>query len=92
MYSKNKHKQANGLKFQQLFGSQENVDSALDEDLISVLKYDPSGEYLALGDNSGRVIIFKNSKCANGKEYEYMTEVFFFCMDSFNLIVHNLIH
>jgi hypothetical protein len=37
----------------------------LDEDIISRLKYDPTGKYLCLGDNAGRIIIFQVSEVEN---------------------------
>ena len=29
------------------------------EDIITSLKFDPTGQYISLGDNAGRVILFK---------------------------------
>lgn len=45
----------------------------MQEDIISVLKYDTTGRYLALGDNAGRVIIFQNEP---GKQKEQQLEYF----------------
>ena len=48
------------FSFDQLFGSKDSADNAQDEDLISIVKFDQTGYFLALGDHAGRVIIFKN--------------------------------
>jgi serine/threonine-protein phosphatase 2A regulatory subunit B len=48
-------------KFTQVFGTNEAIE-VLDEDIISRLKYDPTGKYLCLGDNAGRIIIFQVSE------------------------------
>ncbi len=61
-----------------------DVTQVAESDVLSAIKFSESGEYLALGDHGGRVIIFKKSTpmSANGKhamsryfDYKYMTEI-----------------
>lgn len=49
----------NNYKLTQFFGSNESNET-VEEDIISCLRYDPTGKYLCLGDNAGRAIIFQN--------------------------------
>lgn len=64
------------FKFSQVFGYKSANDHIQEEDIISVLKFDQSGRYLALGDHAGRVIVFE---APDGKKktdgYDYCTEV-----------------
>lgn len=48
----------NQFKLLQAFGNNQSNDIA-PEDIISCIRYDPTGGYLCLGDNDGRVIIFQ---------------------------------
>lgn len=43
----------------QLFGYRSQSEKNIDEDNITALKFDPSGTMLALGDQAGRLIVFK---------------------------------
>ena len=45
-------------KFAQLFGYKGPNEKIMEEDIISVMKFDNSGRYLGLGDKAGRIIIF----------------------------------
>ena len=47
-------------KYSQIFGYKGPGEKILEEDIISVLKYDSTGRYLALGDNAGIVIVFQS--------------------------------
>jgi len=55
-----------------------------ESDVLSAIKFSQSGEYLALGDNGGRVILFKRSSSASNSskhsssryfDYKYLTEI-----------------
>jgi hypothetical protein len=46
------------FKCTQLFGYKGEEEKSIDEDLITSIKFDPTGKYLALGDKSGRIILF----------------------------------
>mgnify|MGYP003598203940 CR=1 FL=1 len=55
----------------------------MDEDIISCLKYDPTGNFLCLGDNAGRIIIFQaapveGSATRDQQSYDYYAEVWIF--------------
>mmetsp|Transcript_7388 Transcript_7388/g.16285 ORF Transcript_7388/g.16285 Transcript_7388/m.16285 type:complete len:448 (-) Transcript_7388:580-1923(-) len=48
--------------FKQVFGDRDSTEEPADEDLISAVEFDSTGEYLATGDRGGRVVIFEASK------------------------------
>lgn len=56
-------------KFVQSFGD----DNSSDDDLVTAVEFDESGDYLAVGDKAGRICIFESqdaasrSKAANGE-------------------------
>jgi len=52
--------------FSQVFGDRDSTEEAADEDLISAVQFDGTGEYLATGDRGGRVVIFESSEVAQG--------------------------
>lgn len=63
-------------KFSQIFGYKGPNEPVQEEDIISSLKFDKTGKYIALGDRAGRVIVFQ-SENANDKtpqKLEYFTE------------------
>ena len=64
------------LKFAQVFGEKVPVDKVSDEDIITSLEFDQTGQYIALGDKAGRLIIFEENE-GKGKsvEYQYLTEL-----------------
>ncbi len=45
-------------KFTQVFGEESIVDKVNQEDIISAMDFDKTGNYLALGDQAGRLIVF----------------------------------
>lgn len=62
-------------KFAQLFGYKGPNEKIMEEDIISVMKFDKSGKFLALGDKAGRVIIFESPDSSKKKdEYDYFSE------------------
>jgi hypothetical protein len=73
---KNSASKAANYKQTQIFGYKGPGEKTLEEDIISTLKYDPSGRYLALGDHAGRVIIFSSDTTSKQKDeqLEYFTE------------------
>ena len=62
-------------KLTQVFGEEGAVDNAADEDVISAMAFDPSGNYIALGDKAGRLIAFERSDNGQNVEYQYATEL-----------------
>jgi serine/threonine-protein phosphatase 2A regulatory subunit B len=47
----------------------------MEEDIITSLRFDHSGNYLAVGDKAGRVIVFEAQNAKKGQpNYEYFTE------------------
>ncbi|KAK9278813.1 hypothetical protein L1049_028392 [Liquidambar formosana] len=68
-------------KFSQVFGERAAGEDVQDIDIISTIEFDKSGDYLAVGDRGGRVVIFerKDDKdmditAAWHPEYQYKTE------------------
>ncbi|XP_024929473.3 serine/threonine protein phosphatase 2A 55 kDa regulatory subunit B alpha isoform isoform X3 [Ziziphus jujuba] len=56
-------------KFSQVFGERPPGEDVHDVDIISAIGFDKSGDYLAVGDRGGRVVIFerKDGKLLNQK-------------------------
>lgn len=46
-------------KFTQVFGDAATAEKVNEEDVISAMGFDHTGNYLALGDKAGRLIIFQ---------------------------------
>lgn len=49
---------SSSYKYAQIFGYKGPNERVQEEDIITSLKFDHSGKYLALGDRAGRVILF----------------------------------
>lgn len=63
------------LKIKQIIGESTPLESIPEEDYITALQFDHSGNYLAIGDKAGRIIIFEYSETEEGNsEYQYFTE------------------
>ena len=70
---KNTSKGSN-YKFTQLFGYKGPNEKMLDEDIINSLKFDHSGNYLAVGDRAGRVIVFEGKEQKKGPiQFDYFS-------------------
>ena len=55
-----------------------SLSSVADEDIISAMAFDTTGNYISLGDKAGRLIIFQKSFAKNKKgmvEYQYFSEL-----------------
>jgi len=61
--------------FRQVFGDREGVDDPSEEDLISALQFDDTGDYLATGDRGGRVVIFESSDATKVRPSEPSSDV-----------------
>jgi serine/threonine-protein phosphatase 2A regulatory subunit B len=71
---KNSISKSGSYKFTQLFGYKGPNEKIMEEDIISVMKFDNSGKFLALGDKAGRIIIFECPESNKKKgEYDYFT-------------------
>jgi len=65
-------------KFTQVFGDKSTACSVADEDVISAMSFDTTGNYLSLGDKAGRLIIFQRNPNKNkkgGVEFQYFAEL-----------------
>jgi serine/threonine-protein phosphatase 2A regulatory subunit B len=54
-----------------------NITNVTKQDYLSTIEFDKTGEFLSVGDNGGRLIVFKRSrqkKKSRVDEYEYFTE------------------
>lgn len=52
----------NNWAFRQVFGDRDSNEDPAEEDLISAVRFDANGDYLATGDRGGRVVIFESSE------------------------------
>ena len=66
-------------KFTQVFGDKFSVDKVASEDIISALSFEKSGNFLAVGDRAGRLILFQRNLHTKSKtpfnEFIYLTEI-----------------
>lgn len=66
-------------KFTQVFGDKFSADKVANEDIISALSFDKSGDYLTVGDRAGRLILFQRNLHTKSKtpfnEFVYLTEI-----------------
>jgi len=60
-------------KFSQVFGERSAVEEVSEVDIVSSIEYDNSGNYIAVGDRGGRVIVFERSKLGR-REYKFFVE------------------
>lgn len=65
-------------RFSQVFGEGRN---AVDDDVVSAVEFDSTGDFIAAGDRGGRIIIFEReqkskeaSKKSKNAEYKFFTE------------------
>lgn len=66
---------ANHYKFGQVFGYKGPNEKIMEEDIITFVKFDLTGNYLAVGDKAGRVIVFEAQNSKKGPPtYDYFTE------------------
>jgi len=49
-------------RFRQVFGEKDSNDEPADEDLISAIEFDSTGDYLATGDRGGRCVVCQSSE------------------------------
>eukprot|EP00792_Barthelona_sp_PAP020_P005708 TRINITY_DN2763_c0_g1_i3.p1 TRINITY_DN2763_c0_g1~~TRINITY_DN2763_c0_g1_i3.p1 ORF type:complete len:422 (+),score=91.33 TRINITY_DN2763_c0_g1_i3:44-1309(+) len=62
-------------RFCQVFGDSTSVEDTHTADIISMIEYDSTGNYIAVGDRGGRVILFERNLQQNRTaEYQYYTE------------------
>ena len=66
-------------KFTQVFGDKVTSEKVTDEDVISAMCFDRSGDFLSLGDRAGRLIIFERNGTRRSRkghcEFSYLTEL-----------------
>lgn len=66
-------------KFTQVFGDKFAADKVANEDIISALAFDKSGNFLTVGDRAGRLILFQRNLHTKSKtpfnEFVYLTEI-----------------
>lgn len=62
-------------KFQQVFGDRQIAQGMVEEDIISAISFDLTGNFLSLGDRAGRLIVFEKGEMGNKVEFQYLTEL-----------------
>jgi len=72
----NNYSITNEWKFQQAFGDSKSMgEHTVEADIISAVEFDTTGDYLAIGDKGGRVVILERNVPSKKKvEYKVMTE------------------
>ncbi|PSS07768.1 Serine/threonine protein like [Actinidia chinensis var. chinensis] len=58
-------------KFSQIFGERSPEEEVQDVDVISAIEFEKSGDYLAVGDRGGRVVIFERKANKNDLSEHY---------------------
>ncbi|PPD66532.1 hypothetical protein GOBAR_DD36587 [Gossypium barbadense] len=58
-------------KFSQVFGERSPDDEIQDADRISTVEFDKSGDYVAVGDRGGRIVIFETKDGKNTADQHY---------------------
>ena len=53
------------------------IENVTDSDILTAITFDKTGEYLAVGDKGGRVIIFRYMDLKNSRyfDYRYFSEI-----------------
>jgi len=59
-------------RFSQLFGEKNAVEEVSDVDIVSAIEFDETGNYLAVGDRGGRVVVFEQAQECN--DYKFYAE------------------
>lgn len=62
---------SSAYKLSQMFGYKGANEKIVEEDIISVIKFDPSGKLVSVGDKAGRIIMFSLLEGTKKKEVEY---------------------
>ena len=66
-------------KFTQVFGDRNVVERVQKEDVISAMAFSQRGNFMALGDNAGRLIVFEKGQVKKSRkgylEFAYLTEL-----------------
>ncbi|KAJ5079435.1 protein phosphatase pp2a regulatory subunit b [Anaeramoeba ignava] len=69
---------SHSFKVLQAFGDESPQDTVQDADIISALAFDKTGDYVAVGDHGGRIILFSNNQNTQNKkksiEYKFLCE------------------
>ena len=63
------------IKFSHVFGDEDSLCEVQDDDIISNMAFSLDGQFFAIGDAAGRLIIFEYQKSKKRKfRYQYLTE------------------
>ncbi|KAJ3440078.1 protein phosphatase pp2a regulatory subunit b [Anaeramoeba flamelloides] len=54
----------------QIFGDKSSIEKIAEQDKISALEFDSTGNYVAVGDRGGRVILFQSNRISNESDEE----------------------
>jgi len=60
-------------KFSQVFGERNAVEEVSEVDIVSAIEFNENGNFVAVGDRGGRIIVFDRSK-AGRHEYKFYLE------------------
>merc|ERR1712137_631165 len=57
-------------RFSQLFGEKDAIEEVSDVDIVSAIEFDETGDFLAVGDRGGRVVVFEQ----DANDYKFYAE------------------
>jgi len=57
-------------RFSQLFGEKDAIEEVSEVDIVSAIEFDETGEFLAVGDRGGRVVVFEQ----DATDYKFYAE------------------
>ena len=57
--------------FSQMFGEPTESTAVTESDTLSAVEFDRSGDHIAVGDKTGRIIIFRSCDGIEGNENEF---------------------
>mmetsp|Transcript_13600 Transcript_13600/g.42791 ORF Transcript_13600/g.42791 Transcript_13600/m.42791 type:complete len:472 (-) Transcript_13600:114-1529(-) len=55
-------------KFSQVFGDRSSTEEVAEEDVVSAVEFDESGDFIAAGDKGGRIVVFERDRTKTVKE------------------------
>eukprot|EP01096_Ripella_sp_DP13-Kostka_P006657 TRINITY_DN2399_c0_g1_i1.p1 TRINITY_DN2399_c0_g1~~TRINITY_DN2399_c0_g1_i1.p1 ORF type:complete len:422 (-),score=199.60 TRINITY_DN2399_c0_g1_i1:404-1669(-) len=65
---------ASHWRFSQLFGEKTVTEEVAEVDIVSAIEFDETGEFIAVGDRGGRVVVFERSTGKERSEYKFFAE------------------
>lgn len=58
-------------RFSQLFGEKNPVEEVSEVDIVSAIEFDETGEFIAVGDRGGRVVVFEQARDTKADQSDF---------------------